>query len=215
VTKVILRHTNYIVKQILSEIIELGEIMDSLGKNMEFLRKVKGWSQIELAKSAGLSPGTISRLESGDIGYSKESLKKIAGALKVSVDQLLGADIEGTRGIVKKVPNLANAKDYMYSPLYVSDAAVFIEVLDGAMEHQLAKGDRVLADPAVLYEAGSLVVARTDKRFTGIVRLFRPRTEEISDGYDLVPTNSIYPAIPCEEPGCEIIGTAVALFRTL
>lgn len=189
--------------------------MDILGKNIEYLRSTKDWTQIELAKAAGVSSSTISKLESGDVGYSRQSLAKIAGALKVSLDQLLSVDIEGASGIVKKVPNLANRRDYIYSPLYVSDGAVFIEVLDGAMEPGFAKGDRVIADPTVQYEASSLVVAVTERRKTGIVRIFKPRGESKEDGFDLVPANAIYNVIPCEEAGCKVIGTGVALFRAL
>jgi len=189
--------------------------MDHLGKNVEYLRKLKGWTQVQLGRAAGLSSGTISRLESGDIGYSRESIAKLAGALKVEPERLVSSNLEDTGGVVRRVPNLANSKDYIYSPLDVSARAVYVEVMDEAMESQIACGDRVIADPAVIYETGSLVVARTNRRSSGIVRLFRARSEQISDGYDLVAINSLYAPITHEEPGCEIIGPAVALFRIL
>ena len=156
--------------------------MEHLGKNIRYLRSEKDWTQVELAKAAGLTSGTISKLESGDVGFSKESLAKIAAALKVPLEALVSADIEGTKGAVRRVPNLENSKEYVPSPIYVSEASVYVVVMDGAMEPQFAKGDRVLADPSVIYEAGSLVVAKTNKRPTGIVRLFKPRSEDMSDG---------------------------------
>lgn len=49
----------------------------------------RGYTQEKLADLTGLSPGQISDLETGEIGFSSESLQLIADALKVSRGQLL------------------------------------------------------------------------------------------------------------------------------
>lgn len=58
--------------------------------NMMLLRKKKGLSQAELGKKIGTSGDVIGRYERGDITPSIEAVAKIADALEVSVDYLIG-----------------------------------------------------------------------------------------------------------------------------
>ena len=62
----------------------------ALGDNMMLLRKKKGLSQAELGKMTGTSGDVIGRYERGDITPSIEAVSKIADALEVSVDYLIG-----------------------------------------------------------------------------------------------------------------------------
>lgn len=56
------------------------------------LRKARGWTQEDLAKAAGVSQGTISRLERGEIRAAwSDTLPKIAEVLGTSVEYLKGA----------------------------------------------------------------------------------------------------------------------------
>ena len=61
-----------------------------LGDNMMLLRKKKGLSQADLGKIIGTSGDVIGRYERGDIKPSIEVVDKIAGALQVSIDYLIG-----------------------------------------------------------------------------------------------------------------------------
>ncbi len=54
------------------------------------LRKKKGFTQDELAEAAGLSRASIARYEAGVQGPTTGAATKIANALGVSVDYLLG-----------------------------------------------------------------------------------------------------------------------------
>jgi len=64
-----------------------------LSKRLVLLRQKKGWSQIDLARAAGIPQPTICRLESGDIKQPKiMTLVKIAEALGVSTDYLASED---------------------------------------------------------------------------------------------------------------------------
>lgn len=54
------------------------------------LRKKKGLSQAELGKIIGTSGDVVGRYERGDISPSIEVVSKIADALEVSVDYLIG-----------------------------------------------------------------------------------------------------------------------------
>jgi transcriptional regulator with XRE-family HTH domain len=62
----------------------------ALGDNMMLLRKKKGFSQAELGKLIGTSGDVVGRYERGDISPSIEVVTKIADALEVSVDYLIG-----------------------------------------------------------------------------------------------------------------------------
>ena len=62
----------------------------ALADNMMLLRKKKGLSQAELGKMIGTSGDVIGRYERGDISPSIEAVAKIADALEVSIDYLIG-----------------------------------------------------------------------------------------------------------------------------
>jgi transcriptional regulator with XRE-family HTH domain len=57
------------------------------------LRKTKNWSQAELASKTGISQVMVGKYERGDAVPSIEVAKKIADALGVSLDYLVGEGI--------------------------------------------------------------------------------------------------------------------------
>lgn len=60
-------------------------------KNLIKLRKERGWSQEKLAVDSGISYNTIIKIERGGIENPKiETVIKLANALKVSIDELVG-----------------------------------------------------------------------------------------------------------------------------
>jgi len=61
-----------------------------LSKNLKKLREQKGLSQDRLAKLADVANNTIIKIEQGEnINPTLETLKKMAKALEVSVDDLI------------------------------------------------------------------------------------------------------------------------------
>jgi len=61
----------------------------SLGEKLKELRKKKAMNQKELAKASGITQGTISRIEKGQVLQLKsDALKRLAGALGVTMDYL-------------------------------------------------------------------------------------------------------------------------------
>lgn len=62
----------------------------NFGDNMMLLRKKKKLSQSALGKMIGTSGDVIGRYERGDITPSIDVVSKIADALEVSVDYLIG-----------------------------------------------------------------------------------------------------------------------------
>ncbi len=60
-------------------------------KNLAEFRKQKRWSQERLAKESGISYNTLIKLERNGIKNPKiETVIKLADALKVSLDELVG-----------------------------------------------------------------------------------------------------------------------------
>lgn len=59
--------------------------MKALGENMRHIRKIKGLTQEELAKKAGLSTMSIRRYENGERIITEKALYRIANALEVQM----------------------------------------------------------------------------------------------------------------------------------
>lgn len=60
-----------------------------IGKAINRLRELKGWTYYKLAKRAGVAPGTVSRIERGVMTKpSPDTLNKIAMALGVSINDI-------------------------------------------------------------------------------------------------------------------------------
>lgn len=60
------------------------------GEQIKEIRKLRGMSQDQLAELASLNRVTIAKYESGRVEPGAQSLSRIADALDVSVDDLLG-----------------------------------------------------------------------------------------------------------------------------
>jgi transcriptional regulator with XRE-family HTH domain len=68
-----------------------------LSANLQSLREMRGLTQAELGKRAGIAAASVSHFETAQRAPSLESLVKLADALAVSVDVLLGrAPIESS-----------------------------------------------------------------------------------------------------------------------
>lgn len=61
-------------------------------------REARGMSQADLAGKTGLQPAAVSHFETGQRSPSFENLKKLADALSISVDYLLGRIDEEQHG---------------------------------------------------------------------------------------------------------------------
>ncbi|MCY3870800.1 MAG: helix-turn-helix transcriptional regulator [Gemmatimonadetes bacterium] len=64
--------------------------------NLKKIREIKGLSQAELAKRAGLQPSAVSHFETGRRAPSFDNLKRLADTLEVTTDFLIGRDIDPT-----------------------------------------------------------------------------------------------------------------------
>jgi transcriptional regulator with XRE-family HTH domain len=75
--------------------------MADVGERLENIRRLRMWTQVRLAREAGVSPTTVSAIETGKIGRPHfGTLGKLARALRVAPQELQGsraATIEGPR----------------------------------------------------------------------------------------------------------------------
>lgn len=62
-------------------------------RNIERLMAVKGWNKAKLAKATGIDPPHISRLMGAERATSLETVAKVATALGVKPDKLLGPSL--------------------------------------------------------------------------------------------------------------------------
>lgn len=84
----------------------------ALADNMMLLRKKKGLSQAELGKMIGTSGDVIGRYERGDISPSIEAVAKIADALEVSVDYLIGkTKMELDKNTMRRFEDISTLSD--------------------------------------------------------------------------------------------------------
>jgi transcriptional regulator with XRE-family HTH domain len=76
-----------------------------VGELLAAARKRKGWTLQELGKSSGVAVGTLSKVENGKSGASFDTVSRVAAALNISFDDLLGPNnprfASGRRSISK------------------------------------------------------------------------------------------------------------------
>jgi transcriptional regulator with XRE-family HTH domain len=66
--------------------------VSDIGERVQDVRRLRMWTQVRLAKEAGVSPTTVSAIESGKIGRPHfGTIGKLAGALRVAPEELLGS----------------------------------------------------------------------------------------------------------------------------
>jgi transcriptional regulator with XRE-family HTH domain len=59
-------------------------------ERLKELRKLRALSQQELSEAAGIGRATLSRIERGETGAHGRTLRRLAGALSVGVEELVG-----------------------------------------------------------------------------------------------------------------------------
>jgi transcriptional regulator with XRE-family HTH domain len=97
-------------------------------------RDLRQWSQSELAGRAGMPPSSIAHFEAGSRKPSFETLRRLANALEVTTDYLLGRADD---------PGIAEAGDPLYrdvGKLTGRDRDLAKDFLKMLAERQQAKG---------------------------------------------------------------------------
>ena len=65
-----------------------------VGVRLQSIRKLKGLSQRELARRAGVTNSTISMIEKNSVSPSISSLKKVLGGIPISLVEFFSLDLE-------------------------------------------------------------------------------------------------------------------------
>ena len=104
----------------------------SFGENVSAARKKKGFSQDELGKMVGTIAVTIGRYERNEIKPSIDVATKIADALDVSLDFLVGSsDAVLEKSLVKKITAIQQLPE--------EDKICVIKMLDAFLRDHKAK----------------------------------------------------------------------------
>lgn len=74
----------------------------SIGKNLVYQRKLKGYTQEELSTRTEVTVRTIQRIEKGDVNPHLQTVKLLATALDIKVDDLLNLENPKAEAIQKK-----------------------------------------------------------------------------------------------------------------
>ncbi len=99
-----------------------------LEQRLTALRKEKKMSQQELADMAGIHPNVLGRYERGEASPSIEMASKLANALGVSLDYLVGnTDLELDKTLIDKVVSIQKLPD--------EDKTCILYSLDGLIQH--------------------------------------------------------------------------------
>ena len=100
-----------------TEFMEAQELRESLSQNLKKYRKIKGWSQFDLAEKAEISEQTVNSIEGLRLWPSDKTLAKLANALEVEMYRLFvpqkltlqsEAISELKHAVVKTVGNLVH-----------------------------------------------------------------------------------------------------------
>jgi transcriptional regulator with XRE-family HTH domain len=68
--------------------------MSQIGNQARALREARGESQEAVARRAGIALATYSRIENGRNEPNLDTLRRLAGALGVTIDELAGGPIK-------------------------------------------------------------------------------------------------------------------------
>jgi transcriptional regulator with XRE-family HTH domain len=106
------------------------------GVKLREAREAKKLSQADLAERTGLQPSAISHFETGRRAPSFDNLKKLADALEVSTDYLLGREV-------------APAPGPLYDSLFRHAGNISADALESLtrIAEQLAQKDKKKAKP--------------------------------------------------------------------
>lgn len=66
-----------------------NKILQTLGKLIKALRKQRRWKLSTLSYYAGISPSTLSRIESGESDPKYSTINKIADAFELSLEDFI------------------------------------------------------------------------------------------------------------------------------
>jgi transcriptional regulator with XRE-family HTH domain len=99
------------------------EVSDIFKERLKGARELRGLSQTQLAADSGLPPSSVSHFEAGARKPSFDNLKRLAGALNVTTDYLLGRsdtpEASGTAGRLHRDMHKLSSEDLKLTEEFV------------------------------------------------------------------------------------------------
>lgn len=209
---------------------------ENLNQRIKRLRKLNGYTQVELAKYVGVTNGSISQWESELTSPKGEQIQPLAKALKVDVVELLqgtefssnvesGPLLKGTVPLIswvqagawsemEEVNFIAESAERYKTTAKVGPNAFAVRVVGDSMTSNTGRsipaGAIVVADPDIEAVSGKVVIARLDDSLEATVK------ELVIDAGRkyLRPFNSSFPTIPING-NCTIIAVAKQVIQDL
>lgn len=157
--------------------------MEIWQKNIKKFREAIGINKAELARRAGLVPGSVTRYEEEEgKKYSYATLNKLAKGLKCSVEDFFNGedepiDLENIVKIKGYVPLISwvqagawmeicdtfhpgDAEEWMPVTKNVGDHAFALRINGTSMEPKFQIGDIIIVDPDSVVTSGDFIVAK-------------------------------------------------------
>jgi len=114
-----------------------------IGKTIAALRERHGKTQTQLAKDAGLTQSTLSRIESGDTQPDAASLRRLAGSLELTVPELTSKveqAVEQAERAARKVVAMSSRTPWWVAAVAATGAAGLAALVGFAVAAALGGG---------------------------------------------------------------------------
>lgn len=180
-----------------------------VGERLQSIRKLKGLSQRELAKRAGVTNSTISMIEKNSVSPSISSLKKVLAGIPMSLVEFFSLEVEQDNHtqVVYKASELVDLSSGAVTMKLVGKAhpSRAIAFLDETYPPGSDTGDEMLTHEGE--ESGLLVDGRLELTVSGEIYIL-----ESGDSYYFESSKPHRFRNPFEEPARLISATTPANF---
>jgi len=195
-------------------------------KNLAFLRKKSGLTQMQFAKKIGVSTSTVAMWETGQRKPDYHTIMKICRFFGVDFEQLLGAESVArmpdenievpVMGYVRGgQPSRARQEiigcELVNSQLAAKGEIFALKIKGHSMEPKMSPGDVVIVRRTPQAESGQTVVAMVGREEATVKKIIFQK-----DGITLVPTNPdflpmYYSAEECRTLPVTVLGVVIEL----
>ena len=105
-----------------------------IGKRIRQVRKIKDWSQDELAKKCGISMSFLGHIERGTSILSLETFVSICSALDAGADELLWGEVQPSDAVLDLWSRLEQAGDTKAGKKTTDSYAMYIRIMKSVAE---------------------------------------------------------------------------------
>lgn len=191
-------------------------------------RRQLGWTSTKVATLAGITQSHVSRLENGKVGFTHETLVKVAGVLGLSVDSLYktSSNVEDAPIDFKAIPVLSyvqagrwtsvdtrpegDIQEMISTNLDCPPSTFAMRLRGDSMEPKFSQGDIIVVSPLLQPQPGDFVVA-TDERGEATFKQYRSAglNDMGQSVFELIPLNPIYGPLRSDRQQIGIVGVMI------